>query len=94
VFDAVTRANAAMDAGRVDAAAELAAAVRSMCHAVGLELRATPDEVPEDVTARVAALDAARRERDFATADAIRAALQSAGWVVETSPAGTIVRRA
>jgi cysteinyl-tRNA synthetase len=41
----------------------------------------------------VAALDAARKERDFATADAIRAALQSGGWVVETSAAGTTVRR-
>jgi cysteinyl-tRNA synthetase len=94
VFDAVTRANAAIDAGSLDQAAELAAAVRSMCHAVGLELRAGEAEVPDDVLARVAALDAARVARDFATADAIRSSLQDGGWVVETSPQGTRVRRA
>jgi cysteinyl-tRNA synthetase len=93
LFDTITRANAAIDAGRSDQAAELAAAVRSMCHAVGLELRAAGDDVPEDVAAQVAALEAARSTRDFATADTIRAALQSAGWVVETSATGTAVRR-
>jgi cysteinyl-tRNA synthetase len=94
VFDTVTRANAAIDAGSLDLAAELAAAVRSMCHAVGLELRAGGDDVPDDVRARVAALDSARSAKDFATADAIRAALQDGGWVVETSSSGTTVRRA
>ncbi len=94
VFDTVTRANAAIDAGSIDLAAELAAAVHSMCHAVGLELRSGDDELPDDVRARVAALDAARLAKDFDTADAIRAALQDGGWVVETSPSGTAVRRA
>jgi cysteinyl-tRNA synthetase len=42
----------------------------------------------------VAALDAARAEKDYATADAIRAALQGEGWVVETTASGTTVRRA
>jgi cysteinyl-tRNA synthetase len=46
------------------------------------------------VRARVAALDSARSAKDFATADAIRAALQDGGWVVETSSSGTTVRRA
>ena len=48
VFDAVTRANAAADAGDLATAAALAAAVLSACRAVGLELRAD-DEVPEDI---------------------------------------------
>jgi cysteinyl-tRNA synthetase len=42
----------------------------------------------------VAALDRARAERDFTTADELRAGLQAAGWVVETTKAGTTVRRA
>jgi cysteinyl-tRNA synthetase len=93
VFDAVTRANAAADAGDEEAAARLAAAVLSAARAVGLEVRGD-DDVPDLVAAQVTALDAARTERDYATADAIRAALQSEGWVVETTASGTTVRRA
>jgi cysteinyl-tRNA synthetase len=90
VFDAVTRANAALDAG--EDAAPVAAAVWSMCSAVGLVPR-DEDEVPEDIAAQVAALDAARAARDFAVADTLRAALQGEGWVVETTKDGTKVRR-
>jgi cysteinyl-tRNA synthetase len=93
VFDAVTRANTAADAGDVDAAAALGAAVFSAAHAVGLEVR-SDDEIPDVVAAQVAALDAARAEKDYETADVLRAALQSGGWVVETTASGTTVRRA
>jgi cysteinyl-tRNA synthetase len=92
VFDAVTRANAAADAGDVATAAALAAAVFSAGRAVGLELRLA-DAVPDDVADQITALDAARQAKDYATADAIRAALQTGGWVVETTPSGTTVRR-
>jgi cysteinyl-tRNA synthetase len=92
LFDAVTQANAAADAGDVARAAALAAAVLSACRAVGLELRASED-VPDDVAAQVAALDTARAAKDYVTADAIRAALQTGGWVVETTASGTTVRR-
>jgi cysteinyl-tRNA synthetase len=91
LFDTVRRANAALDAGAGDAGA-LVAAVAEMAEAVGLELGRT-DEVPADVQDRVAALDAARAGRDYATADAIRAELQAEGWIVETTATGTAVRR-
>ena len=42
---------------------------------------------------RAAALDAARADKDYATADALRAELQSDGWTVETTKDGTTVRR-
>ena len=42
---------------------------------------------------RPRALDAARAAKDYAAADAIRAALQAEGWVVETHAGGTTVRR-
>ena len=49
--------------------------------------------MPDDVAAQAAALDQARADKDFATADAIRDALQGDGWIVETTKAGTSVRR-
>jgi cysteinyl-tRNA synthetase len=91
LFDTVRRANAALDAGTADAAA-LAAAVRAICDAVGLTLKVA-DEVPADAAAKAAALDAARAAKDFAAADALRAELQADGWTVETTKAGTTLRR-
>ncbi|MGE0879629.1 MAG: cysteine--tRNA ligase [Acidimicrobiia bacterium] len=93
LFDTVTKANAAIDAGRLDEGAALAAAVRTMCDAVGLVLK-TADDIPADVAARAVALDAARAAKDFGAADALRAELQADGWVVETAKSGTTVRRA
>jgi cysteinyl-tRNA synthetase len=49
--------------------------------------------VPPEVAARAAAIDAARAGQDYATADDIRAALLADGWIVETTAAGTVVRR-
>jgi len=91
LWDTVRRANAAIDAGGSEAAA-LAAAVMSMCSAVGLVLNAGGD-VPAEAAAKAAALDAARAAKDFATADALRAELQAEGWTVETTKAGTTLRR-
>jgi cysteinyl-tRNA synthetase len=90
VFDTVRRANAGLDAG--EDVKTLVAAVREMAVALGLELAGT-GEVPADVAERVAQLDGARATKDYATADAIRAALQADGWIVETTAAGTTVRR-
>ncbi len=92
LFDAVTRANTALDAGDLVTAASFVNAVIEATSAVGLVLVAGGDEVPSDVTAKAAALDAARAAKDFAAADALRAELQSAGWIVETTKAGTTVR--
>ncbi len=91
LFDTVRRANAALDAGAPEAGA-LVAAVREIATAVGLEIGRT-DDVPADVLAQAAALDAARAAKDYAAADAIRAELQAAGWIVETTAAGTSVRK-
>ena len=92
VFDTVRRANTALDSGDESAAGPLVAAVSAMLTSVGLRL-VEADDVPEDVLAAAARLDAARADRDFSTADAIRAELQSSGWTVETTRDGTTVRR-
>jgi cysteinyl-tRNA synthetase len=91
LFDTVRGANAALDAGDTWAAA-LVAAARKIADTFGLELGAG-DDAPPDVLEQAAALDAARAAKDFATADAIRAALQADGWTVETGKSGTTVRR-
>lgn len=93
VFDAARRGNAAIDAGDLGLAATLAATVVELCAAVGLMLETDADETPAEITARAAELDAARAAKDFAAADAIRAELQAAGWIVETTKQGTSVRR-
>jgi cysteinyl-tRNA synthetase len=90
VFDTVRRANVGLDAG--GDVAPLVAAVREICGALGLELGVVAD-VPGDVAAKAAALDAARAEKDYAAADALRAELQADGWTVETTKEGTTVRR-
>ena len=91
LFETVRRANAALDASDASAPA-LVAAVRSMCAAFGLDLKQASD-VPAETLKMAAELDAARAAKDFATADALRAALQADGWIVETNKAGTTVRR-
>jgi cysteinyl-tRNA synthetase len=91
LFDTVRRANAAMST-RAPEAGALVAAVFEICTAVGLELSVAAD-VPAEAAAKAAALDAARGAKDFATADALRAELQSEGWTVETGPSGTTLRR-
>lgn len=91
LFDAVRRANAALDADD-DAAGALVAAVLEICRTLGLNLVVATD-APADVLDRATALDAARASKDFATADDLRAELQAEGWTVETTKDGTTVRR-
>jgi len=92
VFDTVREANAAIDSGS-EAAGPLVAAVLEICGALGLELSTGGADVSGDVAAKATALDQARADRDYATADAIRAELQADGWTVETTKDGTAVRR-
>jgi len=91
LFETVRRANAALDANDASAAS-LSAAVNEICLAFGLELKQA-SEIPSDIAEMAAALDAARAAKDFVAADALRAELTAAGWIVETNKAGTTVRR-
>jgi cysteinyl-tRNA synthetase len=54
----------------------------------------TETEAPEEIEALIAARDAARRERNFSEADAIRDQLNEMGIVLEDSPQGTRWRKA
>ncbi len=75
-------------------ATALAAAVFSIFEdALGLPLRAEIDDVSEDARAKATARDAARANKDWGAADALRAELQAEGWIVEDGPDGTTLRR-
>ena len=93
VFELVSRAHAAADAGDAGGAARLGCTVALLCGALGLRLHSEVGEVDEGTRRLVDERDAARRERDFARADALRDQLVAAGWTVEDGPEGTVVRR-
>ena len=93
VFDAVKAANSLADQGDLAAALPLAAAVMEMARAVGLELGGEGGEVDDQAAGLAQQRDEARRRGDYATADALRRQLQDGGWIVDDTPAGTVIRR-
>jgi len=92
MFDAIRRANTAVDAGDNATAGALAHAAREMCTAFGLVVNAFA-AVSDDIAQKASLIDEARASKDFATADSLRNELQAAGYVVETTKEGTRVRR-
>jgi cysteinyl-tRNA synthetase len=92
IFDAVARANRAIEAGDHPLAASLLAAVVELSGVLGVTVDPGTG-ADTDVDARVAARDAAREEGDFATADRIRAELADEGIVLEDTPGGTVWHR-
>jgi cysteinyl-tRNA synthetase len=92
IFDLVRRANTALDAGDPAAAGPLAAALGEVTGALGLEVRAAGGEVPDEMVELARRRDEARAARDWAAADALRDEIKAAGYVVEDTPGGTVVR--
>ena len=73
----------------------LAAAAIEIAGALGLDLRAeAAGEVPAEVLGWAAERDAARAAKDWSRADALRDQIMGAGYVVEDTPAGAVVRPA
>jgi cysteinyl-tRNA synthetase len=93
LFELLRRANAVADAGDLGRARCLAATVAELAGALGLELGQAGGAVDDESAALVERRDAARRARDFASADALRDELTARGWVVEDGPEGTSIRR-
>ena len=93
LFDQIRAANTALDEGREYDAAVAWAAIAEICTAVGLQPVTQDDALPDDVVAMAAARDEARSAKDWAEADRLRAEIEGAGFTVEDTPAGTVVRR-
>ncbi len=93
VFELRRSAHASADAGRDEDARRAAVTVAMVLGALGLPVHGRSDDVDAVTASLVAERDAARAERDFERADAIRRELEGAGWVVEDAPGGTRVRR-
>jgi cysteinyl-tRNA synthetase len=93
LFEFVTAANRALDRGvwrpgEVRAALEVFRRVEAVLDVLPSSPALDP-ELEQLVTERIAARDAARRNRDFRTADAIRTELASRGIELEDTPQGT-----
>jgi cysteinyl-tRNA synthetase len=92
LFDLVRRANAALDAGDVAAAGPPAAAAREIAGALGLEFHGEAAAVPDDVRGWARERDEARAAKDWSRADALRDRITAAGYVIEDTAAGAVVR--
>ncbi|MGH9283277.1 MAG: CysS/YqeB C-terminal domain-containing protein, partial [Acidimicrobiales bacterium] len=93
LFDLVTRANTALGAGDLAAAAPVVDAVLVIAGALGLTARAADTELDEETSRLVAERDQARAAKDFARSDAIRDQLTAMGWIVKDTPGGTAIHR-
>ena len=92
LFDGLTAANAALEAGDIELGDELGRAVLSGFAAVGL-LPAHEGEVGAAALELAAKRDAARAARDFDAADCLREEIVALGYRVEDTPTGTRVFR-
>ena len=95
VFDFVRDTNKAVDRGEVGAeGAQRALALLDRLDAVtGVFAPPADDVAPQEVLALVRERQQARRDKNFARSDAIRAELAEQGWVIEDTPDGPRVKR-
>jgi len=94
VFEWVREANRRLAERTMSAASARAAlaAWEQMDSVLGLGAREEPPPPPE-IVALLEARQAARRAKDFARADALRAELKAKGWLVEDTPKGPKLKR-
>jgi cysteinyl-tRNA synthetase len=93
IFELVTAAHTAADAGDTAQGRRLAHSAAVLAAALGVEFDGAASEVDDETARLVAERDGARAARDFARADALRDELVALGWTVEDTPGGTAVRR-
>jgi cysteinyl-tRNA synthetase len=94
LFDLVRRTHTALDAGDVAGAGPAAAAAFEISETLGLDLHAGAAEVPDEVLGWARERDEARAAKDWARADGLRDRITGAGFVIEDTAGGTVVRPA
>ncbi len=96
IFDLIRTVNKMMDRGDLSAegAQQTLALLDKLDAVVGLLGDAPVEEVPETVLNLVNDRQQARRDKDFARADAIRDELLGEGWIIEDTPDGARVKLA
>ena len=67
--------------------------IAEICTAVGLEPVTQEAGLPAELSALATARAEARAAKDWSEADRLRAEIEAAGFTVEDTPAGTVVRR-
>jgi cysteinyl-tRNA synthetase len=93
IFELVTAAHSAADADDLARGEWSARTAAVLLAALGVSLRGESGEVDEAAATLVAQRDEARRNKDFARADALRDELVALGWTVEDTSGGTAIRR-
>ena len=92
MFRQLREANTALDAGDSDRASAAGAAVLEIAAALGLELTASVADAPPEISELAERRQAARAAKDFALADELRDEIAAAGWTVEDSADGPVLR--
>ncbi len=95
VFDFIRDVNKRVDGGLIgaDGAKNALALLDKLDSVTGVFAPPTEAEAPQDVIDRVMARQQARRDKDFARADALRDELLAEGWIIEDTPDGPRVKR-
>ena len=95
IYEATRKANLAIDAGGGTDAGRLVSTVHALTGALGLELDdgSKTGEGDDEINSLVEARNAARKAKDFAEADRIRADLAARGITLEDTPSGTTWHR-
>ena len=93
IFDLVSAAHSAADAGDQAGAEALARTAAVLLAALGVSLRGESGDIDEASARLVAQHDEARQAKDYARADTLRDELVALGWTVEDTPAGTAIHR-
>jgi cysteinyl-tRNA synthetase len=95
IYEAVRKANLAIDAGGGTDAGRLVSTVHALTGALGLELDdgSVAGEGDDEINSLIEARNAARKAKDFGEADRIRADLAARGITLEDGPTGTTWHR-